>query len=390
MQTLRLKPKKQASLNRKHPWIFSGALQAHDPVEDGETVEVLDSNGTFRAIGHFHNGSIAVRVISFVKLSIDQKFWNEKIAACVSLRRSLKLPNDSTNCYRLVHGEADGLPGLIIDVYASTAVIQAHSIGMHRNLRPIVDALNRVMHESVSAIYDKSKDALPPEFARTVENGRVYGKLMDDVIRENELEFGIDFAYGQKTGFFLDQRENRRLLREYARDKSVLNCYAYTGGFTLSALRADAREVVSVDSSAAALRQAEDNVDKNFPHETRHTSQKSDVLHYLKSCDRKWDIIILDPPAFAKHRSSLHKAVQGYKRINLAALHRLASPGILFTFSCSQAVSDQLFADTLVAAGIESQHTIRILHKLTQPADHPIGLFHPEGSYLKGLVLYVD
>jgi 23S rRNA (cytosine1962-C5)-methyltransferase len=392
MKKITLKPKKDASVRRFHPWIFSGAVERKEEgITDGDTVEVHNHKGEYLATGHYHDGSICVRIISWEPIEAGQDFWNGKIAQAHHYRRTLGLVgNPETNAYRLIHAEGDGLPGLIIDVYGRTAVVQCHSIGMHREREKIAAALRHVYGEALGAVYDKSTETLPDQYALKVQDGYLYGEKGADVIREYGHEFLIDWEGGQKTGFFLDQRENRRLVSHYAKDRTVLNAFCYTGGFSVYALAAGARLVHSVDASQKAVDLADRNAALNGFGEDRSRAFASDVLPFLRNSETKYDLIIVDPPAFAKSLSRRHNAIQGYKRLNALALEKIQPGGILFTFSCSQVVDMEMFQNTIVAAALETGRRARIMHRLGQPPDHPVSLFHPEGSYLKGLVLEVE
>lgn len=382
---------KEQSAKRLHPWIFSGAIAKMSGTPDeGDLVKVYSADGEFLAIGHYQKSSIAVRILSFNDIAIDQNFWNERIASAYNYRKQLGLVNNSeTNCYRLVHGEGDNLSGLVIDYYNGTAVVQCHSVGMFKNLDCIANALQQTMGEQLTAIYNKSESTLP--FKVGIENKD--GLLWGEIKTENALEYGnsffIDWIQGQKTGFFIDQRENRKLVEHYAKGKSVLNTFCYTGGFSVYALRGGAKKVVSVDCSARAIELTDKTVAMNFP-DAEHTSVVSDTFKYLDNNKDEFDLIILDPPAFAKHGKVLNNALQGYKRLNMKAIEQIKKGGILFTFSCSQAVSKEEFRKSVFAAAANTKRNVRILHQLTQPADHPISIYHPEGEYLKGLVLQIE
>ncbi|MDP4240167.1 MAG: class I SAM-dependent rRNA methyltransferase [Bacteroidota bacterium] len=395
MISIQLKPKKEESLQRFHPWVFSGAIQRIEgkPAE-GDLVEVLDNNRNFLAIGHYQIGSIAVRVVSFENIPVDNDFWNRKIQQAYSLRKSLGLvvPHQN-NTYRLVHGEGDSLPGLIVDVYDDTAVMQAHSVGMHEIRQALAEAIVKNVPE-VRNVYYKSETTLPFNAPITPEDGYLIGKETADLSAlENGLTFHVDWLRGQKTGFFVDQRENRALLERYSSGRSVLNMFCYTGGFSVYALRGGAGLVHSVDSSTKAVELTDKNVQANFPNDTRHKSFDEDAFKYLNSLhlrDQQYDLIILDPPAFAKHREAIRNALKGYKRLNAKAFEQIAPGGILFTFSCSQVITKEQFRLAVFSAAAESKRNVRILHQLSQPADHPINIYHPEGEYLKGLVLWVE
>lgn len=391
MKTIILKPKKEESLQRFHPWVFSGAIQQMigNPTE-GELVEVVDCNRNFLATGHFQIGSIAVRVISFVNENIDELFFAEKMESAYQIRKTFGLVNKNNNTYRLIHGEGDSLPGLIVDVYDDTAVMQAHSVGMHLIRQVLADAIVARVHE-VKNVYYKSEATLPFKAPISPEDGYLIGKPSDEITAiENGLKFSVDWIKGQKTGFFVDQRENRSLLERYSYGRSVLNMFCYTGGFSVYALRGGAKLVHSVDSSAKAIDLTDKNVQLNFPNDSRHQSFAEDAFKYMNANVQKYDLIILDPPAFAKHREALRNALKGYKRLNAKAFEQIKSGGILFTFSCSQVVTKEQFRLAVFSAAAESKRNVRILHQLSQPADHPINIYHPEGEYLKGLVLWVE
>lgn len=388
-----LKPGKEDSLRRFHPWVFSGALaRVEGEPEEGEVVDVYTSKKEFIACGHYQIGSIAVRVLSFKQETIDADFWKRRLQVAKDLRVALGLiGNPKNNTYRLVHGEGDNLPGLIIDVYDHTAVMQAHSAGMHMDRLAIADALDVVMGDVVQHIYYKSETTLPykADLVAT-ENGFLKGGSPENVAMENGLLFHVDWLKGQKTGFFVDQRENRALLERYAHGRSVLNMFCYTGGFSFYAMRGGAKLVHSVDSSAKAIDLTNENVKLNFPGDDRHQAYAEDAFKYLDRMGDQYDLIILDPPAFAKHRDALRNALRGYTKLNAKAFEKIRPGGILFTFSCSQVVSKQDFRNAVFTAAAQSGRSVRILHQLTQPGDHPVNIYHPEGEYLKGLVLYVE
>ena len=394
MYKVYLKPGKEESLKRFHPWIFSGAIAHIDgKPEEGEVVEVYTAARQFIAKGHFQIGSIAVRVLSFrQEEEINTDFWRRKLQTAKEMRRSIGLiGRTDNNTYRLVHGEGDNLPGLVIDIYARTAVMQAHSAGMHLDRMTIAEALADVMQEEVDNIYYKSETTLPYKADLFPENGFLRGGSTDNVATEYGLKFHIDWLKGQKTGFFVDQRENRALLERYARGRRVLNMFCYTGGFSVYAMRGNALSVHSVDSSAKAIDLTNKNIGLNFPGDERHTAFAEDAFKFLDRMDAQtYDLIVLDPPAFAKHRDALHNALQGYRKLNARAFEKIRPGGILFTFSCSQAVSKEQFRTAVFTAAALSGRSVRILHQLTQPADHPVNIYHPEGEYLKGLVLYVE
>lgn len=387
-----LKKGKEDSLKRFHPWVFSGAISHLDEnIEEGETVRVITAGGEFIAVGHFQIGSIAVRVLSFEDVDIDGAFWRKRLSSALTMRQSIGIAdNPDNNTYRLVHGEGDNLPGLVVDCYGKTAVMQAHSVGMHVRRNEIARALVDVMGDRIEHVYYKSETTLPYKAGLGQENGFIYGGCDDNVAVENGLKFHVDWLKGQKTGFFVDQRENRLLLERYAKDKTVLNMFCYTGGFSFYAMRGNAKLVHSVDSSAKAIELTNANVELNFLGDSRHEAFCEDAFKFLDSADGKYDLIILDPPAFAKHRAALHNALKGYTRLNVKALERIKSGGILFTFSCSQVVTKDNFRNAVFTAAALAKRNVRILHQLHQPADHPINIYHPEGEYLKGLVLYVE
>lgn len=388
-----LKPGKEESLKRFHPWVFSGAIaRVEGEPEEGEIVDVYTSKKEFIACGHFQIGSIAVRVLSFVQETIDHEFWVRKLAVAKDLRVALGLiGNPQNNTYRLVHGEGDNLPGLIIDVYDHTAVMQAHSAGMHVYRMEIADALSEVMGDVIENIYYKSETTLPFKAdLLSTENGFIKGGSPENVAMENGLKFHVDWLKGQKTGFFVDQRKNRHLLERYAKGRNVLNMFCYTGGFSFYAMRGGANLVHSVDSSAKAIDLTNENVELNFPGDARHKAYAEDAFKYLDRMGDQYDLIILDPPAFAKHRDALRNALRGYTKLNAKAFEKIRPGGILFTFSCSQVVNKENFRNAVFTAAAQSGRSVRILHQLTQPGDHPVNIYHPEGEYLKGLVLYVE
>lgn len=387
-----LKRGKEESLKRFHPWIFSGAIHHMDEgIEEGETVRVITAAGEFIAVGHYQIGSIAVRVLSFEDIEINTDFWCERLQSALDVRIGVGIADSPTNnTYRLVHGEGDYLPGLVIDCYGSTAVMQAHSVGMHVCRNEICQALVQVMGDRIANVYYKSETTLPYKADLHQENGFLVGGDASNVAMENGLKFHIDWLRGQKTGFFVDQRENRSLLEQYAKGKSVLNMFCYTGGFSVYAMRGDAKQVHSVDSSAKAIELTNDNVALNFPGDVRHEAFCEDAFKYLDEHDQQYDLIVLDPPAFAKHRAALRNALKGYIRLNVKGLQRIKKGGILFTFSCSQVVTKDNFRNAVFTAAAQVGRKVRILHQLHQPADHPINIYHPEGEYLKGLVLYVE
>lgn len=388
-----LKPGKEESLKRFHPWVFSGAIaRVEGEPEEGEVVDVYTSKKEFIACGHFQIGSIAVRVLSFRQEPIDHAFWVRRLQVAKDLRCALGLlGNPQNNTYRLVHGEGDNLPGLIIDVYDHTAVMQAHSAGMHLDRMAVAEALEEVMGDVIQHIYYKSETTLPFKAdLLATENGFLKGGSPENVAMENGLKFHVDWLKGQKTGFFVDQRENRALLERYAKGRNVLNMFCYTGGFSFYAMRGGANLVHSVDSSAKAIDLTNENVSLNFPGDTRHQAFAEDAFKFLDRMGDQYDLIILDPPAFAKHRDALRNALRGYTKLNAKAFEKIRPGGILFTFSCSQVVNKQDFRNAVFTAAAQSGRSVRILHQLTQPGDHPVNIYHPEGEYLKGLVLYVE
>ena len=388
MKTVILKRGKEESLLRFHPWVFSGAIhQLEDGIEEGDVVRVLTAKGDFTATGHYQEGSIAVRVLSFEDEPIGDTFWHRRLADALEARKAIGLTdNPQTTAYRLVHGEGDMLPGLIVDIYEQTAVMQAHSIGMHKARHQIARQLTEVMEGRIAHIYYKSETTLA---FMEPENGYIVGGTDENTATENGLRFFADWEKGQKTGFFVDQRENRALLEHYARGRSVLNMFCYTGGFSFYALRGGARLVHSVDSSAKAIELTRRNVALNFPDDPRHEAFCEDAFKFLDTT-LSYDLIVLDPPAFAKHRAALHNALKGYTRLNAKAFEKIAPGGILFTFSCSQVVTKEHFRNAVFTAAAQARRQVRILHQLHQPADHPVNIYHPEGEYLKGLVLYVN
>jgi 23S rRNA (cytosine1962-C5)-methyltransferase len=382
---------KEESLKRFHPWVFSGAIDSADNVEDGDLVSVYTHSGELIGNGHFQIGSIAVRMLSFDDSEINADFFIGRLTAAYRMRQSLNLMREDNNAFRLVHGEGDFLPGLVVDIYGNTAVMQAHSPGMHFERNVIAEALTHLPDNLVKNVYYKSETTLPFKAQLDPQNEYIVGGFDTDIAVENGLSFHVDWLRGQKTGFFVDQRENRSLLERYARDRKVLNMFCYTGGFSFYALRGGAQLVHSVDSSAKAVKLTEDNVALNFSDVSRHKAFADDAFKFLDDMEKDaYDLIILDPPAFAKHKSALRNALIGYRKLNAKAFEKIAPGGILFTFSCSQAVSKEQFRLAVFSAAALSKRKVRILHQLTQPADHPINIYHPEGEYLKGLVLYVE
>ena len=388
---------KEESLLRRHPWIFSGAIGRvecpSDTIAEGEIVDVHTAAGDFIARGHYQIGSIAVRVLTFAQEPIDAAWWRARIRSACEVRRTLGLiGNAATTCYRLVHGEGDSLPGLVIDIYGTTAVVQCHSVGMYRSRMQIAEALREVYGERLAAVYDKSSQTVPYKAGLNAVDGYLMGKVATPTqeVSENGHRFLVNWEEGQKTGFFLDQRCNRELVERYAAGSTVLNTFCYTGGFSVYAAAGGAKEVCSVDASERAVQLADENMRLNFGDSFPHTTLACDAVEYLKQIGDRYDLIILDPPAFAKHHKVLGNAMQGYKRLNARALSQIRPGGILFTFSCSQAVTKELFRTTVFSAAAIAGRNVRILHQLAQPADHPINIYHPEGEYLKGLVLYVE
>jgi 23S rRNA (cytosine1962-C5)-methyltransferase len=401
MKQVRLRKGKEESLRRFHPWVFSGAIASIDEgIREGDVVRVVTNTGDFIAVGHYQEGSIAVRVLTFSDVQIDDGFWHSRLSSALQMRQAIGIAdNPNNNTYRLVHGEGDNLPGLIVDVYDETAVMQAHSIGMHLCRKEIARALNEVMDGRVKHIYYKSETTLPFMTADDM-NGFLVGGSDNNIATENGLKFRVDWLKGQKTGFFVDQRENRSLLEKFSKGKRVLNMFCYTGGFSFYAMRGGAELVHSVDSSAKAIELTKQNVELNFPGDARHEAYCEDAFKFLegigmpKANSQKptasYNLIILDPPAFAKHRGALHNALKGYTRLNQKAFEKIEHGGILFTFSCSQVVTKDHFRNAVFTAAALAKRKVRILHQLHQPADHPINIYHPEGEYLKGLVLYVE
>lgn len=387
-----LRKGKEESLRRFHPWIFSGAVHhIEGEPDEGDIVEVLNNEGKFIALGHWQIGSIAVRVLTFRKQPINLDFWKKRLASALDVRKSIGVAGtDNNNMYRLIHGEGDNLPGLIIDIYGKNAVMQAHSVGMHVSRMQIAEALKAVMGNDLKAVYYKSETTLPYKASLGQENGFILGESDDNVAIENGLKFHIDWLKGQKTGFFVDQRENRQLLEKYAHGRKVLNMFCYTGGFSVYAMRGGAEVVHSVDSSAKAVDLVNANIELNFPDDKRHKAFAEDAFRFLDQMDGSYDLVILDPPAFAKHKDALKNALRGYTRLNAKAFEKMPSGSILFTFSCSQAVNKDQFRTAVFTAAAMAKRKVRILHQLHQPADHPINIYHPEGEYLKGLVLWVE
>ncbi|MCH5240540.1 MAG: class I SAM-dependent rRNA methyltransferase [Muribaculaceae bacterium] len=392
MKKIKLKPGKEESVKRHHPWIFSGAIATiEEPIEEGEPVEVLTSKGDKIASGHYQIGSIAVRLLEFGDKEITEDLYSRRLQSAFEMRKALNLIRPDNNCYRLVHGEGDFLPGLVVDIYGDTAVVQAHSPGMHLERMKIADALITLPHANIRNVYYKSDTTLPYKAHLDPTNEYLIGKYDGCIALENGLQFNIDWLKGQKTGFFIDQRENRRLLESYSGGREVLNMFCYTGGFSVYALRGNAKRVVSVDSSSKAIELTEANVNINFPEDSRHSAIAEDAFKYLDSVEKgEFDLLVLDPPAFAKHRNALKNGLIGYRKLNLKGFEKIRKGGIMFTFSCSQVVTKEMFRLAVFTAAAQSGRKVRILHQLTQPADHPVDISHPEGEYLKGLVLYVE
>jgi 23S rRNA (cytosine1962-C5)-methyltransferase len=388
-QTITLIKSREQSLHRKHPWIFSGGIKSKPKdIEEGTIVKVKDNIGNVLGIGMYHDNSIMVRMLSFEDIEIDENYWTDTLQKAIDYRKKIMgFPSEMTNAYRLFHGEGDGVPGLIIDIYKSTAVLQCHNIGVHKMQDLIAKVMARLLPNELNSIYSKSKETLPDNYASNVIDGFIFGaEINEDIVKENGFEFMVNWVEGQKTGFFLDQRDNRALVGRCSKNKSVLNCFCYTGGFSVYA--GTASKIESIDVSAKAMLLTDKNILLNEV--KNHTSITANVMEYLTKIESKYDVIIVDPPAFAKNISKRHNAIQAYKRLNAMAIKAVNSGGLLFTFSCSQVVTAQLFYDTIVAAGIEAGRNIRVMHHLSQGADHPVNLFHPEGHYLKGLMVYVE
>ncbi len=387
-----LRPGKEESLLRYHPWVFSGAIATiPEDIEEGDLVTVKDSNGRVLGTGHYQIGSIAVRILEFGVSELEDDFYFKRLLSAYNLRRALGLIREDNDCFRLVHGEGDFLPGLIVDIYGDTAVMQAHSPGMHFARRTIAEALTRLPEARIRNVYYKSETTLPYKAGLDPENEYLVGSYDGNIATENGLMFNIDWLKGQKTGFFVDQRENRRLLEKFAAGRTVLNMFCYTGGFSVYAMRGGAKSVESVDSSAKAVALTDANIALNFPDDPRHKTYAEDAFKFLADMpDDKYDLIILDPPAFAKHRGAIKNGLIGYRKLNAKAFEKIKPGGILFTFSCSQAISRDMFRMAVFTAAAKSGRKVRILHQLSQPADHPIDIAHPEGEYLKGLVLSVE
>lgn len=397
MKTVKLKPGKEESLERRHPWVFSGAIaKLDDGIEEGDTVLVVTSKDDPVGVGHYQIGSIAVRMLEFGADSLSDDFFRRRLEEAFRLRRTLGLADFSnhkslTDCYRLVHGEGDFLPGLVVDIYGDTAVMQAHSPGMHFARNIIASELIELPGAHIRNVYYKSETTLPYKALLDPQNEYLVGNYDGNIATENGLQFNIDWLRGQKTGFFIDQRDNRAILEKYAKGRRFLNLFCYTGGFSVYGLRGGAEKVVSVDSSTKATALTEANIELNFPEDTRHRTEATDAFRFLSETKKyEYDLMVLDPPAFAKHRNALKRGLLGYRRLNAKAFEKIAPGGILFTFSCSQVVTKDMFRMAVFTAASQSGRRVRILHQLTQPADHPVDFSHPEGEYLKGLVLYVE
>lgn len=395
MKEIKLKKGKEESLGRFHPWVFSGAIATvpGEGIEEGEIVKVTAADGRVLGYGDWQIGSIAVRMLEFgeTDAAFDEKFFGRRLAEAYSLRRSLGLMRDDNNSYRLVHGEGDFLPGLVVDIYGETAVMQAHSVAMHYRREMLARLLTELTGAGVKNVYYKSETTLPFKARLDSQNDYLIGSFTSDVAIENGLKFRVDWLKGQKTGFFLDQRDNRSLLEHYSRGRKVLNMFCYTGGFSVYAMRGGAERVVSVDSSAKAITLTDANMALNFPGDNRHEAVAEDAFKYLDAMhDAEFDLIVLDPPAFAKHRSAIPNALRGYQKLNAAAMRKIAPGGVLFTFSCSQAISARDLRLAVFSAAASTGRKVRILHQMTQPADHPVSIYHPEGEYLKGLILAID
>lgn len=387
-----LKKNKEESLKRLHPWIFSGAiLKMDEGIVEGDVVDVVGYNGEFIGKGHYQIGSIAVRMLTFSEEDIDEAFWQKRLLSALQMRIAIGVADNKNNdTYRLVHGEGDNMPGLVVDCYGKTAVIQAHSVGVHYQRNMIAKALKEVLGDRVENVYYKSETTLPFKADLGQENEFLFGNTDENIALENGLKFHVDLLRGQKTGFFVDQRDNRMLLEKYSVGKKVLNMFCYTGGFSFYAMRGGATLVHSVDSSAKAIELTKANVELNFPGDARHQAYCEDAFRFLDKMGENYDLIVLDPPAFAKHKGALRNALKGYTRLNMKAFEKIKRGGILFTFSCSQVVTKDNFRNAVFTAALQAKRKVRILHQLHQPADHPINIYHPEGEYLKGLVLYVE
>ena len=389
---IKLRRGKEESLLRFHPWVFSGAIdRMDDSIEEGDTVKVTDADGKLLGVGHYQIGSIAVRMLDNADTVIDEAFFRRRLTEAWQLRRALGIMNEHTNAFRLVHGEGDFLPGLVVDIYGPTAVVQAHSPAMHYARDIIASALVNLPGAGISNVYYKSETTLPYKASLDPQNDYIIGSFAGDIATENGLKFHVDWLKGQKTGFFVDQRDNRALLEKYSRGRKVLNMFCYTGGFSVYAMRGGATAVTSVDSSAKAVTLTKANVELNFPGDDRHTAVAEDAFKFLAEMETgDYDLVVLDPPAFAKHRSAIRNALRGYQRLNARAMEKMAPGSFLFTFSCSQAITKEQFRLAVFSAAAQTGRKVRILHQLTQPADHPVNIYHPEGEYLKGLILYVS
>ncbi|MFO7999808.1 MAG: class I SAM-dependent rRNA methyltransferase [Marinilabilia sp.] len=387
-----LKPGKEQSIQRFHPWVFSGAIHSSSgEIEEGDIVEVCDRNGHFLGLGHSQIGSIAVRIFSFSEITPDETFWTQKIRQALKLRSLSGLANSTrTNAWRLIYAESDGMPGLIVDIYNTTAVMQFHTVGMYLIKETLGKALQNVLGTNIQAIYNKSKGSMPYKAEVEAENGFLLGNSKDKIAMENGLKFHVDYEKGQKTGFFVDQRDNRALLEQYSKNKHVLNLFCYTGGFSFYALRGDAELVHSVDSSERAIELTRANVELNFPDDQRHTAYAGDAFKFLDKSGGLYDVMVLDPPAFAKHLNVVPNALQGYRKLNARAIEKIKPGGIIFTFSCSQVISRDAFRKAVFSAAAKGGRNVRIIHQMQQPVDHPVNIYHPESEYLKGLVLYVE
>jgi 23S rRNA (cytosine1962-C5)-methyltransferase len=390
-----LKSGKEQSLKRFHPWVFSGAIKKiYGEVSEGQYVDVYSNKDEFLGTGHYQIGSIAVRILSFEDIEINSEFWFNKISGAYNYRKIFHITdNPENNVYRLIHGEGDSLPGLIIDFYNGTVVLQMHSIGMFLEKDKIVDVLKNIYKDDLYSVYNKSESTLPYKSEKKCENSYLYkskSKKEDVTVTESGLKFNIDWVKGQKTGFFIDQRENRKLLETYSKGKNVANIFGYTGGFSVYAMRGGAKLVHTIDSSAGAIEMTEKNISMNFTGDTRHQGFAQDAFEFMEKSNQLYNLIILDPPAFAKHQNVLQNALQGYKRLNQKALEIIDRNSLLFTFSCSQVVSRENFKKSVFAAAANAHRNVRIIHQLSHPIDHPVNIFHPESEYLKGFVLYVD
>lgn len=387
-----LKKGKEHSIERFHPWVFSGAIQKMEgAITNGSWVEVTDHKSGTLGFGHYQNGSIAVRILTFEKSRPTAGFWNDRLQRARQLRLSAGLPSEVTNAYRLIHAEGDGLPGLIVDIYDTVAIVQAHSIGMHIDRHRIAEALAGVLGEKCQTIYYRSQSTLPGKNNEEFQNEYLRGMgIVPYIVLEHGNKYYVDWEEGQKTGFFLDQRENRKLLGDFCLNKKVLNTFCYTGGFSIGALQGGAEFVHSVDASEKAIELTRKNLELNGFNSAMNKCFAMDTFEFLKDKQDEYDVIVLDPPAFAKHRDARHQAVKGYQRLNTEAMKAIRTGGIIFTFSCSQVVDRQLFYDTIVSSAIQAGRNIKVLHHLSQPPDHPVSIFHPEGEYLKGLVLYIE